>query len=74
MRIFWEKTVIIISASGAQPQTPAFLLPPTITSLSSSFLVLNAFFPLEKEPSNYCKNVLPLLLPHFCTYFLNQTL
>jgi len=33
------------------------LLPPTITTLSSSFLVLNAFFPLKKETSNYryCK-------------------
>jgi len=28
---------------GIRPQTPALLLPPTITTLSSSFLVLNVF-------------------------------
>jgi len=57
---FWEKTVKIVSASGAEPpfassswgfrtQTPALLLPPTITTLSSSFLVLNAFYSAQKR-------------------------
>jgi len=29
---------------GIRPQTPALLLPPTITTLSRSFLALNAFY------------------------------
>jgi len=37
----------------ARPQTLALLLPPTTTTLSSLFLVLNAFFPLKKETSNF---------------------
>jgi len=43
MRIFWEKTVKIVSASAS------LLLPPTITTLSSSFLLGNAFYPAQKK-------------------------
>jgi len=57
MRIFWKNTVKIASALGVpppnnpfasggwklHPQTPASLLSPTITTLSSSCLALNAF-------------------------------
>jgi len=50
MRIFWKNTVKIATASsiasgnwGLGPQTSASLFSPTITTLSSSFLPLNAF-------------------------------
>jgi len=47
---------------GLRPQTSALLLPPTITTLSSSFLTLNTvYYPSMKERF--------LILPHFCTYF-----
>jgi len=62
MRIFWEKTVKIVSASGSAPETPfasggwglrlqtsVLLLLPTITTLSSLFLVLNAFYTAQKR-------------------------
>jgi len=55
MRIFWEKTVKIVSASGALPSDPRAFIPPTITTLTSSFLVLNAFYSAKKEPNNYSK-------------------
>jgi len=62
-----------LSDWGLRSQTPALLLPLTITTLSSSFPI--HFIPLKKEPSNYSRtNVLPLLLSHFCIYFLIQTL
>jgi len=59
---------------GFRPQTSALLLPPTITTLSSSFLVINAFYSSQKKNQVTTANVLPLLLPYFCTYFLIQTL
>jgi len=34
---------------GLHPQTPVLLLPPTITTSSSSFLVLNAFYSAHKR-------------------------
>jgi len=35
---------------GLRPQTPALLLPPTITTLTSSlFLVVNAFYSAQKR-------------------------
>jgi len=34
---------------GLRPQTPVLLLSPTITSLSSSFLALNAFYYPKKK-------------------------
>jgi len=34
---------------GILPQTPTLLLSPTITTLSSSFLALNAVIAIEKE-------------------------
>jgi len=43
---------------SSRHQIPVLLLPPTITTLSSSFLVVNVFYdfiPLKKEPSNYSK-------------------
>jgi len=59
---FLRKTVKIVSVSGAPPpnsvclrrlgsplQTPALLLRTTITTLSSSFLVENAFYPAQKR-------------------------
>jgi len=46
------------SGWGLRPQTTAFLLPPTITNLSSSFLVLNAFF---RSKENQVTTVLQLL-------------
>jgi len=45
-------------ASGGwepRPQTSALLLPHTITTLLSLFLMLNAFYSAEKETSNYYK-------------------
>jgi len=68
MRNFWEKNVKIVSASrtpspeppfassgwGLRPQTLALLLYPTITALSSLFLVLIAFYALKKT-TNYSK-------------------
>jgi len=46
MRIFWEKTVKIVSALGDPPPNPRLppATSPTITTLSSLFLVLNAFY------------------------------
>jgi len=61
MRIFWKKTVKVVSVLGAPPPNPHLPpeavgeLLPTITTLSSSFLVLNAFYFAGKEPSNYYK-------------------
>jgi len=54
---FLGKTVKIVSASfafassgwGLRPQTPTLLLPPTITTLSSFFLVLNEFYFAQKS-------------------------
>jgi len=62
---------------GIRPQTPALLLPPTITTLSSSFLALNVYYYLiittyfkiitfKKEQIFYLQN--------FCGYFSLQTL
>jgi len=52
-------------ASGGwriRPKKPALLLPPTITTLSTSFLAPEVrFITLKKEKY--------LLLPNFCTYF-----
>jgi len=45
-------------ASGGwrfRPQTSALSLLLTITALSSSFLALNAFYYLQKEPNKYRK-------------------
>jgi len=46
------KNVYFLLASGGwelRPQTPALLLPPTITTLSSLFLALNAIYYLQKK-------------------------
>jgi len=59
---------------GLRPQTLAFLLSTNITSLSSSFLALNAFYYPKKKNKITTANVLFLLLTHFCTYFSLQTL
>jgi len=56
------------------PQTPALLLSPTITTLLSSFLVINAFYSAQKRKQVTTANVMPLLLTHICTYVLIQTL
>jgi len=56
------------------PQTPAILLPPTITTLSSSLLSLNAFHYPSKKSRITPVNVLLLFLPHFSTYFSLQSL
>jgi len=56
MRIFGKKTVKIVSASvpfasggcELRPQTSAFIHPPTITTLWSSILALNAFYTFKK--------------------------
>jgi len=40
---------------GLRPQIPALLLSPTITSLSSSCLALNAFYYPKKDQNNYSK-------------------
>jgi len=57
MRIFWGKKLKIASMSetsppgpclGALPPDPRIVLQPTVTTLSSSFLVLNSFYPLKK--------------------------
>jgi len=59
-----KKTVKIVSASGAPPDPsfasggwgPALLLPPTITTLSSSFLSVKcSFITLKKEQNNSSK-------------------
>jgi len=47
---------------------PALFLSSTITTLSSSFQALNAFYYLQSEQNNY-SNVLLLLFPHFYTIF-----
>jgi len=50
------------------PPDPALLLPPTITTLLSSYQAINAFYyPIKGK--NSWRNVLHLLLLHFCTYF-----
>jgi len=63
MRIFWEKNcknrlsvggsasepLFAFRGWGFRPQTPALLLPRTITTLSSSFLVLNTFYSAPKR-------------------------
>jgi len=49
-----------------EPPFPALLLPSTITTFSSSFLVLNAFYSAQKEPSNYYKKMFCLCF--FCTF------
>jgi len=61
MRIFWKNckklpqppTPRLSPAAGSS--APALLFSPTITTLSSSFLALNAFYSLEKEQNNYSK-------------------
>jgi len=67
---FLEKTVknrLSIESSAPEPpfvsgglglytQTSALLLSPTITSLSSSFLALNAFYYPKKDRNNYSKS------------------
>jgi len=69
MHIFWNKNAKITSASGALP--PNSCLPPVaggsaprlpcyysyllLQSLLSSFLVLNAFYYLQKEQNNCSK-------------------
>jgi len=50
MRIFRKKNVKFKPSNPRlQTQTPALLLPPTTTTLSSSFLALNAFLILTKQ-------------------------
>jgi len=87
MRIFWEKTVKFVSVSGDPPSNPrlppvavgsvprslALLFPATITSLSSSFLMVIAFYSAQKKPSNYSKYS-AFAFPNFFTYCLIQTL
>jgi len=61
------------SGWGLGLQTPALLLPLTITNLSNLFLVLNAILFRSKKNQVTTANLQPLPLPHFCTYFLIQT-
>jgi len=56
-----------------RPQTPALLLPPTITTVKFVSTVKRILFRSIKNQVTTA-NVLPLLLPHFFTYFLIQTL
>jgi len=63
MRIFWKKNCknrLSVGGSaleppfasggwGLSPHTAALLFPPTITTLSSLFLVLNAFYSAQKQ-------------------------
>jgi len=70
MRIFLEKTVKIVPASGAPP--PELLLPSAITIYSSPAIF--AFDFPSKNNKTIAVNVLPLLSPHFCTYFSLQTM
>jgi len=63
MRIFWEKNckyrlsvggstpepLFASGGLGLRPLTPALLLPPTITTLSSLFLVLNTLYYAQKR-------------------------
>jgi len=51
---------------GLLPQTPVLLLPPTITTFSSSFLALNAVYYLQKKQILHLQN--------FCSYFSIQPL
>jgi len=84
---FMGKTVKIVSSSGAPPPNPR--LPPAAGgSASDPRLVIPACYynSIEFVSSAKCilfrskknqvttANVLPLLLPHFCTYLLIQTL
>jgi len=56
------------------PPAPALLLSLTITTLSSSFLAINAFYHPQKKNKITAVIFLLLLLSHFCTYFSLQTL
>jgi len=63
MRVFWKKTVKIVSSSGAPPLEPSFapggwgprphtsalLFPSTIAIVWSSFLRLNSFYYSQKQ-------------------------
>jgi len=61
---------------GIRSQTLALLLPPTITTLSSSLLALNAFHYLSKVKQNNSSKcpAFAQLLSHFCTNFSLQVL
>jgi len=58
MRIFWKNCKEPPFGSGGwglRPQTPALLLSPVISTLSSSFLALNVFYSSQKLQSSYSK-------------------
>jgi len=66
---------------GFRPQTTALLLPPTMTTLSNSFLALNAFYyPQKKKKFCFFQAFVPIFhfkLCSFCwqeaqKYFLSQ--
>jgi len=52
------------------PQTPKMLLPPAITTLSSSSLTHNTLYCPLKEEKITTVNVLLLLLSHFLNLFI----
>jgi len=77
---FLGKTVKIVSESEA-PMTEGSV--PRLLRCYSRLLLQFCrvrfsakyiLFALKKGPSNYSKIVLPLLLSHFCTFILFQTL
>jgi len=83
MRIFWEKTVKIVSASRAEPPNPR--LPPAAGGSDPRVVIPAYYYNLvefvssakcilfrSKKKQVTTANVLPLLLLHFCTYFCNS--
>jgi len=67
------RTSFASGGCGFRPQTPALLLLPTITTLSSLFLALNAFYYPKKGTKNYSKCSV-FASSALCTYFSLQTL
>jgi len=54
---------------GLRPQTPTLLLPPTITTLSSSFLALNAVYYLQKRTNfAYSKFLQPFFTSNYVVF------
>jgi len=78
---FLDKTVKVVSASRLPPAAEVSALRPRVVTpayyynfvefVSSANCIL---FRLKKNQVPTANNVQPLVLPHFCTYFLIQTL
>jgi len=71
---FLEKTAKSSQRWGIYPRIPAFFLSPTITTLSSLILALNALYYPSKNNKITAINVLISVLPHFCSYLSIQIL